>query len=213
MDDLINQAIKIPGWMSRADLVTLYELGNKHITNGGLVIEVGVWKGLSTFILANICKQKGAILLAIDTFAGVEDPKSYKNDPNNVGTYCEAVQNPDFHKIFLKNVEGLPVVALKGNSVKVMKFIPDGVADMVFLDGNHNHPVVDIDIQNGLKKIKEGGLLCGHDHGNWERADGKNTGSDISEAVDKYLGERWKGWNLYSSPNVIETATSIWIKL
>lgn len=212
-DELIRQAKGISGWMSDPDLITLYELGMKHIKENGFVIEIGVWKGLSTFILGSICKDIGARLYAVDTFAGVEDKYSYKNDPKNVGTYVEAVNNPKFHEIFIENMRGLPVIPLKGDSREVMKYIPDEIADMVFIDGNHNHPVVDEDIRNGLKKVKKDGLLCGHDHGNWERADGRNTGSDISEAVDDILGERWKGWNIYSSPDVVETTTSIWIKL
>lgn len=212
-DELIIQAKNIQGWMSDPDLVTLYELGTKHIKEGGVVIEIGVWKGLSTFILANICKERNAKLYAIDTFAGVEDPESYKNKPENIGSYAEAANNPHFIDIFLKNMEGLPVTALKGDSREMMKTLPDHIADMVFIDGNHNHPVIDADIWNGLLKVKPDGLLCGHDHGNWERADGQNTGSDVSDAVDAILGKRWKGWNLYSSPNVIESTTSIWYKI
>ena len=166
-DDLILRAKQIPGWMSEPDLITLYELGMKHITPGGFVIEIGVWKGLSTYILASICKERGATLIAIDTFAGCEDPKSYKNDPANVGTYVEAVNNPRFIDIFLENVKGLPVIAIKGDSQEAIHQVPDGIADMIFIDGNHNHPVVDNDIRNSLKKLKPTGLLCGHDHGNW----------------------------------------------
>lgn len=212
-DDLILRAKQIPGWMSDPDLITLYQLGTKYIKPDGYVIEIGVWKGLSTFILGSICKDVGARLYAVDTFAGVEDPKSYKNDPNNVGTYVEAATNPEFEKIFIANMAGLPVVPLKGDSREIMKYIPNGIADMFFIDGNHNHPVVEEDIRNGVLKTKPDGLLCGHDHGNWERADGRNTGSDVSEAVDEILGERWKGWNIYSSPEVQETTTSIWIRL
>jgi hypothetical protein len=212
-DDLIARAKQISGWMSEPDLITLFELGTKHIKPNGFVIEIGVWKGLSTYILGSICKEVGATLYAIDTFAGVEDPRSYKNQESNAGSYHEALVNPEFYRIFLENVKGLPVVALKGDSRKVMKYIPNGIADMVFIDGNHNHPVIDKDIENGLLKIKPDGLLCGHDHGNYEKADGSTVGSDISEAVDKFLGKRWEGWNIYSSPDVVETTTSIWIKL
>ena len=212
-DDLIQQARHIQGWMSDPDLITLFELGTVRIPENGLVIEIGVWKGLSTFILASICKERNAKLIAIDTFAGVEDPDSYKNKPENPGSYREALENPHFITQFLDNMAGLPVIPIKGDSTKIMPLLADGIADMIFIDGNHNHPIVDQDIMNGLLKIKPTGLLCGHDHGNWEKANGSMVGSDISEAVDTLLGERWKGWNIYSSPNVVETTTSIWIKL
>ena len=39
----------------------------------------------------------------------------------------------------------------------------DEILDMVFIDANHLYPSIKKDIEIWLPKVKEGGILCGHD--------------------------------------------------
>lgn len=170
----------IQGWVSPTDMGVLYDLVMDHVPENGRVVEVGSWKGQSTFVLGTACQEKNALLVAIDTFAGVEERDSYKNQPENVGSYYEALQDPGFHQICWKYTKDLEVLLLKGDSQEVHKFLLDRTFDLCFLDGNHDWPVVDMDIFKYIRKVKIGGIISGHDHGNPE--------TDIVAAVDRAFG-------------------------
>lgn len=182
--EIISQAMTIPGMVSEWDLDLIYDQAQEYITEGGAVIEIGGWKGRSTYVIASVCKEKGAKLYEMDTFAGVEDPTSRKNQDGNLGGYYEAVTNPNFIDIMKANVAGLPVVFMKGDSKKTIHEIPDRSCDYCFIDGNHDAPFIDTDIVNCLQKVKIGGLVTGHDHG--------NPDTDVHGAVDRILGKDFK---------------------
>ena len=109
--EIISQAMTIPGMVSEWDLDLIYDQAQEYITEGGAVIEIGGWKGRSTYVIASVCKEKGAKLYEMDTFAGVEDPISRKNQDGNLGGYYEAVTNPNFIDIMKANVAGLPRIS------------------------------------------------------------------------------------------------------
>lgn len=182
--EIIAKAMEIPGMVSEWDLDLIYDHSISILAVGGKAIEIGGWKGRSTYVIASVCKEKGATLYELDTFAGVEDPKSRKNEQDNLNGYYEAFTNPDFINIMKGYLEGLPVTYLKGDSKETIKEIPDRSCDYCFIDGNHDSPAVDEDIKNCLKKVKIGGLVTGHDHG--------NPDTTVREAVDRIFGTDYK---------------------
>lgn len=180
-EELIKKAHDIPGMVSEYDLDWIYDNCQLYIQEGGSAIEIGGWKGSSSYLIASVCKEKNAVLYELDTFAGVEDPNSRKNQKDNLNGYYEAFTNPEFWRIFKENLKGLPVALLKGDSKENIKVIPDRMVDFAFIDGNHEAPMVDEDIKNCLKKVRTGGLVCGHDHG--------NPDGDVHGAVDRIFGK------------------------
>ncbi len=183
-EELIKKAHDIPGMVSEADLDLIYDYCQQYIQEGGCAIEIGGWKGSSSYVIASVCKEKNAMLYELDTFAGVEDNSSRKNQVDNLNGYYEAVTNPDFWKIFKENLKGLPVTLLKGDSKETIKFIPNRIVDYAFIDGNHDSPAVDEDIKNCLKKIKIGGVITGHDYG--------NPDTTVHTAVNSIFGTDFK---------------------
>jgi hypothetical protein len=165
-NQLISKALEIEGMVSEWDLDLIYDQAMEYIKPGGAALEIGGWKGTSTFLIASVCKEKGAKLYEIDTYRGVEDPNSDKNQPGNLGGYNEAFINPDFYRIAKENLKELPVEFLIGDSNRMIHEVPDGSIDYAFIDGNHRPPTIDNDIKNTIRKMKIGGLLTGHDHGN-----------------------------------------------
>ena len=54
------------------------------------------------------------------------------------------------------------VIFIKHKSSDALDKIPDNL-DFVYIDGNHIYKYVKQDIENYYKKIRVGGVLCGHD--------------------------------------------------
>lgn len=44
--------------------------------------------------------------------------------------------------------------------------VRDSSLDLVFIDGDHSYDAVMEDIENWIDKVREGGIICGHDFGN-----------------------------------------------
>ena len=65
------------------------------------------------------------------------------------------------------------------DSVEASKRFEDKSIDFIFIDGNHQYEFVKKDIIAWLPKLKEGGVLAGHDH-DWQR---------VKDAVKEILGE------------------------
>lgn len=188
--EIINRASQIEGWFDNSHMNVLYELANEHIKENGLSVEVGSWKGRSSYILASICKQRNARLICIDTFEGIIIPNHPKFDLYQSGYYKEAANDKFFILHIKKNLSGLPVEFIKGDSREAHKKISDNSVDLCFVDGDHNPPVVDEDIKNFWSKVKKGGIYCGHDYDN---------GNEVADAVDNFLGK-----------NKIQVKDTIW---
>lgn len=178
--EIIAKAMEIPGMVSEWDLDLIYDQAQEYIKPHHFAIEIGGWKGRSTYVIASVCAEKGSTLYEFDTFAGVEDLQSRKNEPGNLNGYYEATINPNFEDIMKSNLGNLPVIYMKGDSKERIKEMGDRTADYCFIDGNHESPMVDEDIKNCLMKVRVGGLVTGHDHG--------NPDGTVHEAVDRILG-------------------------
>jgi len=180
---IIFNAMQIPGMVSEWDLDLIYDQSMEYVQQGGNALEIGGWKGRSTYVIASVCKEKGATLYEIDTYRGVEQLDSDKNQPGNLGGYYEAFSNPDFYKETQKNLEGLPITYLIGDSNEMIHKVPDRCIDYAFIDGNHRPPTIDNDIKNTIEKMRIGGLLTGHDHG--------NPDGDVHGAVKRVLNDEF----------------------
>ena len=120
------------------------------------ILEVGCWLGESTSILAEEAKKNGGWLCAVDWWEG------------NPGTnLTEVATNTNIYEIFINNMRELDllnnIVIIKGDSTIVHNEINKNTFDMVYLDGDHRYSGISKDIDNFYPKLKEGGLLAGHD--------------------------------------------------
>lgn len=175
---------RIEGWLMPDEPGIIYELAKKYIKKGSRVVEVGSWKGKSTYIIATICKKVDARLIAIDTFSG----SIVENNETNLrgGAYYEAHKDPNkfFREHIAKNLKGFPVDYLKMTSRQAAKRIKNKSLDFCFLDGDHTLPVVYSDIKDYLPKVKKGGMLLGHDY-----SVVPNPQNQVKYSVDKLIGK------------------------
>jgi SAM-dependent methyltransferase len=170
-DKIINQAKKIQGWMMDVDLSGLYDLSEQYLKAGDVALEVGSWKGRSSYVIASVCKEKGAKLVCIDTFIGSENNEEHYKEALDMGSESFMTKN------IKKNLEGLPAEYICENSTTAHKKIKDGSVALCFIDGNHCDPVISQDLDNYWPKVKSGGIFACHDY--------SRVCPDVVMAIDK----------------------------
>jgi hypothetical protein len=64
-----------------------------------------------------------------------------------------------------KRLEPYPnCTIIRKMSMDAVKDFEDSSIDFVYIDGNHSFKYVSEDICEWIKKVKEGGVVCGHDY-------------------------------------------------
>jgi len=144
-----------PSFDLRGLVELIRELGHTHIR----VIEVGSWRGLSASVIADAIKQfPNGILYCVDHWEGspsTRQPWEIEKTKENI------------YETFLRNMFILGhfnrVMPIKLDSQRAAAFFPDSFADIIFIDGDHVYEQVKADIGSWWPKVKDGGVLCGHD--------------------------------------------------
>ena len=70
-------------------------------------------------------------------------------------------------------------------STEAISNVQDNSLDLVFIDANHDYLFVKQDIELWKKKVKQGGIIAGHDY-NYPGITG------VKKAVDEFFGDRVK---------------------
>lgn len=121
------------------------------------IAEIGVWKGKTAYKILNKNEQIIKYFL-IDPWQEYEEYTA-TNDPRSRGDFYEAFITC---KQKLANFEN-KTVWIKKKSNEAVNLIPDQSLDLVFIDGNHSYEFVYNDIINWIPKIKNNGIISGHD--------------------------------------------------
>lgn len=121
------------------------------------VVEVGSWIGTSTSVIADFILPYNGKVVAVDHWRG------------NLGIIPHQIaQKIDVFLVFKYNMIVLNlwdcVCPLITDSITASSLLTDGAFDMVFIDGDHSYESVKADIEAWMPKVKEGGVLCGHDY-------------------------------------------------
>ena len=139
----------VEGWCDFRDLYTAIA---RTLPDGATMVEVGVWKGQSVIHLAQRMQDMGkrCMIHAIDTFQGDDD----------TGRESTLVQ-------FTENIEragvGGIVYPMADESILAATRFEAGELDVVFIDGAHDYDSVLADLKAWAPKVKEGGIIAGHD--------------------------------------------------
>jgi hypothetical protein len=144
------------------------------IPENSTILEIGVFKG--DFSKEIINKTKFKKLFFVDIWQG--EYGSGDKDGNNhlivesmesvyISLYKQVLDNPDIHFIRM-------------DSTNFLKNWYDKYFDAIYVDGDHTEEMVYSDLVLSLDKIKNGGLLMGHDYGScW----------GVTNAVTKFCKE------------------------
>jgi len=141
-----------PGGLTELDYIDISKLIDEFQPQ--VIADVGCWTGTSTCIMAR--KDVVKKVYAVDWFKGLNE-----GDMEFSGKFF------DIKSILKENlrVNGFDnkVEVIDNISVEAAKQFDDFSLDMVFIDANHAFEFVMADIQAWYGKVKQGGIISGHD--------------------------------------------------
>jgi predicted O-methyltransferase YrrM len=160
--NLFDLSPKISGWFDYQDLY------NEAVIAAGaeaVFVEVGVFQGKSLCYLAARSLESGKKIAihGFDNFSQVDGNQHV----------CEA-------NIRMMIDAGANITLHIGDSAAGAELFADGSVDFVFIDGDHSYEGVKRDIAAWTRKVKPGGMICGHDF--------TNTWPGCMKAVTELVG-------------------------
>lgn len=149
------------------------------------VAEIGIADGRGTRrILAALPEVH---VTMVDRFAAY--PKEYEQPDD-----CLIHATQEWHDENRRRAESLSLdrpdrcLLIVDDSSAAADCVPDGSLDVVFLDAAHDHKGVAADIAAWLPKVRDGGILCGHDY---HRFTGVRSAVAALPEVQLHRGDVW----------------------
>lgn len=146
----------------------------KLLPKGGVVAEVGVNKGEFSKEILDVCKPK----------------KFHLIDAWHTERYHESLSLFVEEK-FATEITTNQIEINRGLSTDVVEQFPDQYFDWVYLDTSHDYTTTKLELEKYSKKMKEGGIIAGHDYtmGNWL----KTYKYGVIEAVHEFcVNKQWE---------------------
>ncbi|MFC1918889.1 class I SAM-dependent methyltransferase [Chloroflexota bacterium] len=144
------------GGFNEDDSEALKEVVQMVLKDNMMVAEIGSWTGMSTAVLAKMVVAYQGKVFAVDHWLGSERVPDH-----------EIATKTDIFSIFRRNMALLGVWdvvnPLVMNSETASQIFADSILDLVFIDADHRYEYVKKDILYWLPKLRNGGILCGHD--------------------------------------------------
>lgn len=152
----ISEFKNIEGWLTDKEAYGLYSIA-RQVKNNGIIVEIGSWKGKSTYCIAK--GLKNGKIFAIDPFNADGEPGSketYEETKGDIPLIEQFKTTMNRHSLLNK------IEILKGYSSQFIdKFIQ---IDFLFIDGNHSIEGCDFDYLNYSPLIKKSGFIALHDY-------------------------------------------------
>lgn len=147
-------------------------------------VEIGSWRGKSSAFMAVEIANSGKNIQfdCVDTWRGSVDEAIHQEDAG--------VVNDTLYQEFLDNMK--PVEAyyrpVRMTSLEAAATYADNSLDFVFIDAQHDYDSVKADILAWAPKVKQGGILAGHDY----NAEGDvGVGKAVRELLTDFLTPPW----------------------
>jgi predicted O-methyltransferase YrrM len=146
----------IDGWLSLNEAYHLFS-GARSLPPGSTIVEIGSWKGKSTYCLAKGLSE--GTVYAIDPFNSAGEEGSAQ-------VYEQKAQHQDLLGVFKDNmsVRGMSekVVPWKGYSQDFVNKVDK--INFLFIDGDHSIEGALYDFEHYSPKVVNGGLIAFHDY-------------------------------------------------
>jgi len=172
MNHIYNQSQFGEVWFNYPEL---YKKMVKRFSSGSKFLEVGSWKGMSSAYMAvEIANsQKDIEFYCVDTWEGSIEHEQYGIDTSSL------------YDTFLDNMEPVRKYykSIRARSLQAVKQFEDNSLDFIFIDASHEYQDVKEDIIAWLPKVKQGGVIAGHDYLNVDFP-------GVERAVHEVLGDK-----------------------
>lgn len=153
----------------RPSLRSVLDLIKTHVPDCRKGAEIGVWKGETSAAIMQAFPE--CHLWCVDLWKEWKKGTVYYDKHKDMGRYTQA----EWDVIYQTALENLKTSGGKFTiryhySSENIDDIEDGTLDFVFLDANHMYKEVKEDILAWEPKVRDGGLIMGHDiNGVWDR--------------------------------------------
>ena len=167
---------EIEGWFNMENqYLELLE----NTPDGGIFVELGTYKGKSTSFIVTEMLNKGRNVkfYTVDTFQG----DSGSTDKQEVEAYTK-VNVSKMYEEFKQNTKHLEgkFTTMVNYSDEAAEYFLDNSVNSLFIDAGHSYEAVLKDITAWLPKMKNGGIMSGHDYNSWQ---------GVKKAVNSFFGK------------------------
>lgn len=184
--------IVIPG---QCDFGGFYTETVARFPSGSHFVEVGSYFGQSALAMAMSIENSGKAIRfdCVDTWDARGTPQAELDGQRQKLSY-EIDGQDELYFRFLKNMFQTGAIKyitpIKLPSLLAVNLYGDVSLDFVFIDASHDYDSVKADIKVWLPKIKDGGLLAGHDYGS------PGVSRAVNEAfnIESGLGNKGNVW-------------------
>ena len=184
-EQALSHAYSLEGWFEPEDMDVIWDIVLENASQQKKVVEVGSWKGRSSYVMAAACQTVGAKLLCIDSFKGLllgEEHINWSLYHGSGGYYSEGNNGSVLPTFLTVMQEFIPqtVTPVEADSRQAHQDISDYSCDVVFIDGDHDEPVIGMDLRNYVSKVRPGGIYCGDDY---------EPGNNVSRSLQAFIKE------------------------
>lgn len=133
-------------------LMGLYDMIQSRFKGPIVMAEIGSFQGASTMLFSLFAEK----VYSIDCYDYPVPPTG--RIPSHDQLFVDA------EKIFLERTSNIQnIVKVKKTSVDASKDFEDSSLDLVYIDAEHDYDNVNTDVSTWKHKVKNGGILSGHD--------------------------------------------------
>lgn len=144
----------------------LKDLIEKNTTQNSIVCEIGSFAGVSSELFSLYCKE----IHCVDSWEKFDEIWWMTDYIEQAEKLFDNVMNRSSN-----------IRKIKKTSEEASKDYPDEYFDLVYIDGAHDYDNVKKDILNWLPKVKENGVISGHDYYAFQ----SNTDTDVKKILDE----------------------------
>ncbi len=153
----------IQGWF---DFQNIYDRMAAEVSDGGTIIELGVWKGKSLIYLAKAIQKthKEVLIVGVDNFK--------HSDWDGYSTIGRLDREQGEHRSVLQQCRDNLAAAgvadcvkiIESDSIAAANLFPDAYVDFIFIDDTHTDEHIQKEIAAWLPKMKRPTWMAGHDY-------------------------------------------------
>ena len=151
---LIRRHRSIDGFLSSGEGALLFRLANR-LRAGAVVVEIGSWKGKSTWCLARGLRSGRLHVI---------DPFDASGEPGSREVYAQTRGERPLREQFEANLARLAAKLVVHQAFSYEIAASFDSIDLLWIDGDHSRAAVEFDFINYAPRIRAGGILAFHDY-------------------------------------------------